>query len=228
MPAGEYVLDAIATDTSGRTALSAARRVVVRSRGEDAPPSVDFVSPAAGARLSGRPTLTATASDDRGVASVRFLAGARVVCTDTAAPYECAYRPRAADVGRATLVAVATDSAGQTGTALRSVRVSRFAPRSVTATTTRGGLRFTTVGRVRRPSAITAKDACGSGYVSVQIQAARKTIASRRVQLSRSCTYRSRVTFRSPKRGKLTVRARFLGNAVLAPRGAKASTVRAR
>ena len=103
MPAGEYVLDAIATDTSGRTALSAARRVVVRSRGEDAPPSVDFVSPAAGARLSGRPTLTATASDDRGVASVRFLAGARVVCTDTAAPYECAYRPRAADVGRATL-----------------------------------------------------------------------------------------------------------------------------
>ena len=49
--------------------------------------------------------------------------------------------------------------------------------------------------------------------------------AQRRVQLSRSCTYRSRVTFRSRKRfatsDKLTVRVRFLGNAVLAPRRAK-------
>ena len=36
------------------------------------------------------------------------------------------------------------------------------------------------------------------------------------------------MTFRSLKRSKLTVRARFLGNAVLAPRRAKATTVRAR
>ena len=232
MPAGEYVLDAIATDTSGRTTLSAARRIVVRSRGEDAPPSVDIVRPADGARLSGRPTIAATAADDRGVASVRFLAGTRVVCTDTAAPYECAYRPRADDVGRTTLVAVATDTAGQTGTALRSVRVSRFAPRSVTAKTTRRGLRFTPTGRVRLPKGLTSKQACGSGYVTVQLKAARKTISTRRVQLSRSCTYRSRVTFRSRKRfatsDKLTVRVRFLGNGVLAPRSARSAKVRAR
>ena len=102
---------------------------------------------------------------------MRFLAGARVVCTDITAPYECAYRLTAADVGRTTLVAVATDTAGQTGTALRSVRVNRFAPRSVTAPTARGGLRFATTGRVRRPAGITAKEACGSGLVSVQLRA---------------------------------------------------------
>jgi hypothetical protein len=223
MPAGEYVLDAIATDTSGRTALSAPRRVVIRSRGEDAPPTVAFTRPAVGAHLGRTPTLAADAADDRGIASVRFLAGERVVCSDRTAPYRCAYKLTAGDVGRTTLVAVATDTAGQTGTAVRGVRVNRFAPRSVTAAIARRGLRFTTTGRVRRPTGIRAKHACGSGFVSVQIKAARKTISSRRVQLSRSCTYRSRVTFRSPKR-RLTVRVRFLGNAVLGPRRAKAIT----
>ena len=62
---GEYVLDAIATDGSGRTALSAPRRVVVPAKpgpGEDAPPTVAFTSPAAGAHLSGTPKLAATAA----------------------------------------------------------------------------------------------------------------------------------------------------------------------
>lgn len=225
MPAGEYVLEAIATDTSGRTTLSAPRRVVIRSRGEDAPPTVAFTKPASGAHLKGRPTLAADAADDRGVASVRFLAGTRVVCTDTTAPYSCAYKLRAGDVGRTTLVAIATDTAGQTGTALRSVRVNRFAPRSVTAKTTRRGLRFTTTGRVRRPTGITSKQACGTGNVRVQIKSGRKTLSSHRVRLSRLCTYRARVTLRSRK-PKLSVRVRFLGNAVLAPRSAKTITLR--
>ncbi len=60
----------------------------------------------------------------------------------------------------------------------------------------------------------------------------RKTISTRRVALSTTCSYRSRVTFRSrnrfPKSGKLTVRVRFLGNAVLAPRRAKSVTLRTR
>ena len=84
---------------------------------DDAPPTVAFTGPADGARLSGAPTLTADAADDRGVASVRFMAGARVLCTDTTAPYACPFSLTGADVGRATLVAVATDGAGQTATA---------------------------------------------------------------------------------------------------------------
>ena len=237
LPAGEYVLDAIATDSSSLTTLSEPRRVVVRSRGEDAPPSVEFTRPAAAALLSGRPTLSANALDDRGVASVRFLAGERVVCTDTTAPYECDYRLGADDVGRTTLVAVATDTAGQTGAALRTVRVSRFTPASIGASVAprrdrRRPFRFTTSGRLRLPSGLTRAQACGSGDVAVVVKAARKTISTRRVALSRSCTYRSRVTFRSRSRftrnGRLSVRVRFLGNTVLGPRRAKAVTVRTR
>ena len=156
---------------------------------------------------------------------MRFLAGERVVCTDTTVPYECAYRLTADDVGRTTLIAVATDSAGQTGAAVRTVTVNRFAPRSLSAKTTprtdrRRPFRFTTRGVLRLPAGVTRKQACAGGDVAVQIKAARKTISTRRVALSRTCSYRSRVTFRSrsrfPKSGKLTVRVRFLGNAVLA------------
>jgi outer membrane protein assembly factor BamB len=204
---------------------------------EDTAPTVAFTAPAAGARLSGSPTLSATASDDRGIASVRFLAGERELCTDTTAPYDCAFRLTAEDVGRTTLVAVATDGAGQTAAALRNVTVNRFAPRSVTATTkpsrdARRPFRFTTSGVVRMPAGIKRGQGCGGGAVSVQIKAARKTISTRRARLSRTCTYRSRVTFRSrnrfPKSGRLTVRVRFLGTAVLAPRRAKTATLRTR
>ena len=65
------------------------------------------------------------------------------------------------------------------------------------------------------------------------IKAARKTISTRRVDADAArCSYRSSVTFRSrnrfPKSGKLTVRVRFLGNAVLGPRRAKTVTLRTR
>jgi hypothetical protein len=246
LPAGEYVLDAVATDGSGLSTVSDFRRIVVPARdggppvggppvpAEDTPPSVAFARPAAGALLSGSPTLSANASDDHGVASVRFLAGERVVCTDTTAPYECDYRLGADDVGRTTLVAVATDTAGQTGAALRTVRVSRFTPAFVSASTAprrdrRRPFRFTTSGRVRLPSGLTRAQACGSGDVAVVVKAARKTISTRRVQLSRTCSYRSRVTFRPrnrfPRNRRLTVRVRFLGNAVLGPRRAEAVAV---
>ena len=249
MAAGEYVLDAVATDdgalTDGEplTTISEPRRIVVPGEpdgpgpGEDAPPSVSFTSPAANAILSGRPTLTATAADDRGVASVRFMAGERVICTDTTAPYECAYPLTAADVGRTTLVAIATDSAGQTGVALRGVQVSRFASPGVTARTTpsrdrRRPFRFTTSGIVRMPAGVTRAQGCGAGDVAVVFKAGRKTISTRRVALTRTCSYRSRVTFRSRKRfprsGRLTVRVRFLGNAVLGARRARTVTVRTR
>jgi hypothetical protein len=239
LPAGEVVLDAIASDGTLET-VSAPRRLKVPAGpgpGEDAPPSVSFAQPAAGATLSGTPKLAATAADDRGVASVRFLAGERLVCTDTTAPYECDYGLTADDVGRTTLVAIATDTAGQTGAALRGVRVSRFTSPAVTARTTpsrdrRRPFRFTTSGIVRMPEGVTRAQGCAGGEVAVQIKAARKTISTRRVALTSTCGYRSRVSFRSrkrfPKSGRLTVRARFLGSAVVGPRRAPSVRVRTR
>ena len=95
---------------------------------EDKPPTIAWAAPVPSARLSPTRTteLQVTPADDRGVTSVRFLDDDRVVCTDTAAPFTCAYRPREQDVGRNTLVAIATDAGGQTASAVRLVEVARF------------------------------------------------------------------------------------------------------
>ena len=119
------------------------------------------------------------------------MAGARVLCTDTTAPYACPFPLTGADVGRATLVAVATDGAGQTATAVRGVRVRRFTPSSVTARTKRSGARVTTSGRVRLPKGVTAKQACASGLVSVQLVARARRSRPGARNSARSCTFRS-------------------------------------
>ena len=103
---------------------------------EDRPPTVSFTEPAGdGTRLgtSAGTTLTATASDDRGVARVVFLDDERVLCEVVAPPYTCEYEPRGEDVGRNTLTAVAVDSSEQTATALRTVTVGLFATPSVSS-----------------------------------------------------------------------------------------------
>ena len=165
------------------------------------------------------------------------MAGERVLCTDTPRPYDCAYRLTADDVGKTTLVAIATDTAGQTGAALRGVRVSRFTSPGVSARTTprrdaRRPFRFATSGRVRMPAGVSRAQGCATGDVAVVVKAGNKTISTRRAALTRTCGYRSSVSFRSRKRftksGRLTVRVRFLGNAVLGPRFAKSVAVRTR
>jgi subtilisin family serine protease len=87
-------------------------------------PTAALTAPANGATVTGTVLLTATASDDRGVISeVNFLAGEQVVCTDTAAPYECSWNTRPEGNGAVTLRVKASDRFG-------NVAVS--APRTVT------------------------------------------------------------------------------------------------
>lgn len=203
---------------------------------EDRPPSVSFTAPGAGARIAAnRPTtLRAEAGDDRGVARVLFLDDDRVVCTDTAPPYECGYQPRAEDVNRNTLAAVAVDTSEQSSFAGRTVTVPRFTATRLTARTTprrdrTRPYRFTTSGRLLLPSVLpTARPAC-RGRVSIQVKTGGATISTRRTSLTRRCTYRSRVTFRVPRRlvrRALKVTVRFAGNSVVAPRNATSYYIR--
>jgi Ca2+-binding RTX toxin-like protein len=218
-------------ETVNRTNVTSAFNVP-----EDAPPSVSWVGPAAGKTL---PTSTATtlqvnATDDHGISKVEFYVGNRLVCTATTAPYTCSYRPLGSDLGRDTLVAIAYDTAGQTATSLNSVIVPRFAPKSITATTkprkaTTFPATFKTRGRVVLPAGVTAAQGCTGGHVSIQFRAGKKTISSRRVATSKSCTYSSSVKFRIPSRlhpRSLTVLVRFLGSTVLGPRSHKRYTVK--
>ena len=206
---------------------------------EDRAPTVAFTFPASGALLPTRaPTvLTATATDDRGIANVLFVDDERIVCTDAVAPYTCTYQARGEDVGRNTLAVIAVDTAQQTASALRAVNVDRFAPAGITGTVApardlRAPYRFRTAGRLRLPPGVTSALGCEDGQMSIQIKAGAKTISTRRATLSRSCAFTSTVTFRDRRRftrnGRLRFTIRFTGNEVLTRSAAVVRSVRTR
>ncbi len=113
--------------------------------------------------------------------------------------------------------------------------VPRVAIRGMTARVSptrdrRAPYRFTVSGRIIRPAGI-GPSACRRGTVSAQWKTiGGTTLSTRRVTLSSTCTYRSRVTFQNKKRlgnGRLKVRVRFRGNARFLPRGPLTRTLRA-
>ncbi len=83
------------------------------------PPTVSMTAPASGATVSGVVTLTASASDNVGVAGVQFkLDGANLGAEDTTGPaYSAAWDTTTATNGSHTLTAVARDAAGNVATA---------------------------------------------------------------------------------------------------------------
>lgn len=88
------------------------------------PPTVSITSPANGASVARRSTITitATASDNVGVTRVEFLVNGALQCTDTTAPYSCNWRVPNVKNQTHQLQARALDQAGNVGTA--SVQVT--------------------------------------------------------------------------------------------------------
>jgi predicted acyl esterase len=124
---------------------------------------------------------------------------------------------------------------GQVGEPGTVARPGRARPRGlrvrVTRRITRRARRFTTTGRLLLPAFVTASEGC-RGRVSVQVKSGRRTVSTRRASLGPRCTFRSRVTFRDPRRlrGARTLRftVRFHGNGALLRRAARSVRVRAR
>ena len=197
---------------------------------EDAPPTVAFTAPAEGARVPGGVVqATIAAADDRGVARVILLDDGKTVGSDTTAPYQIAYQPTGADVGRNTLIAVAVDTAGQTASAVRPIVLGKFTARSVTlsvkpARDRRAPYAFTAAGTIRRPAGVSGSQGC-RGTVRVQVTKGGRSIARRTVRVKRNCTYSVRIRVRS--RGSATFRATFSGNSVLKSRRSAARRGRA-
>jgi len=110
-------------------------------------------------------------------------------------------------------------------------RRGRLSARVTPARELRAPYRFRTSGRLTLPSAITRTAGC-SGRVSVQVKRGKVTISTRRVTLSRTCTYSSRVSFANRRRfaraTRLRFTARFLGNARVLPVSATPRTSRIR
>ena len=197
---------------------------------EDLAPAIAFLTPARNALLrAAGARVTFSTLDDRGIAGVRLYDDGRLVGVAAAAPYAIAYRPNGGDVGSDTLVAIATDTAGQSATAIRSVRVARFTPRQLSARVTpahdgRTPYRFRASGTLSPPTGVTRAQGCKEGIVSVRVRRGATTVSTRRATLRRNCTYSTTVTGRA---GSLRVRAQFLGNGVLAPRTSPTRTVHA-
>jgi YD repeat-containing protein len=125
-----------ATDDAGNVSTSAPVNVTVDNT---APPTGMVSGPAAGATVGGDVTVSATASDDVGVASVAFLVdGVQVGAPVTAAPWQATWKtldPLAGTPnGAHQLTAVVTDTSGQqVVTAAESVTVNNLASTAYSA-----------------------------------------------------------------------------------------------
>lgn len=88
-PSGAVTLYAVSTDAAGNTKTSSTVTVTV----DNLAPVVDVTNPANGSVVQRRSTVTiaATATDSVGVTKVEFFVGGVLRCTDTAAPYTCAW-----------------------------------------------------------------------------------------------------------------------------------------
>lgn len=199
---------------------------------DDRPPQMTWTAPDAGDLLpSNRPTtLSVNATDDRGLARVQFFDDDRLVCEDTVAPYECDYQPRGSDVGRNTLLAVGIDTANQTTTLVRPVRVRRFSSSSLSLSIRpsrdrRPPYTFRATGRLARPDTVAPSQGC-SGEVTIKARTSRRTALTRRAKLSRNCEYSLTLRFRSRPASRLRVTARFGGNDVMASRTSRRRTIR--
>ncbi len=118
---GVHTLAAVARDAAGNTATATTVTVTVSNIVIDTtPPTVSITGPANGVTVSGGSVIvTATASDNVGVAGVQFkLDGANLGAEDTTAPYSFSWDSTLSVNGSHTLSAVARDAAGNTATAI--------------------------------------------------------------------------------------------------------------
>jgi len=103
---------------------------------EKVPPSVVFMTPAAGSFVSSTMTVSVNATDNAGVASVQFLLdGAAFGAAIATAPYTFSWDTKTAADGLHNLAAVATDASGNSATSVIPLTVDNSAPqvREVTA-----------------------------------------------------------------------------------------------
>ncbi len=202
-------ITAIVTDSRGQTSAHS----ISVGASEDESPYIELLEPEP--TRNGGWELYAIADDDRGVEEVTFYLDGEEECVDTEPPFVCRVRPRFEPRDRLGIVAIATDSNGQTSTALGTLRLpNKLQSRGLSLKVDRGSnRRIYAEGRLRFPDTIRRRDAC-DGEVEVTLRARGDAVRTRTVELDNRCEYVA--ALRAP-RGEYRVRARFLGNDVLRP-----------
>jgi len=114
---GTHSFTAKAFDAAGNSRTSTAVSVSVNIPSADTvKPTVSLASSATSVTTAGTLTLTATASDNVGVARVEFYDGTTLLASDTAAPYTQAVSVTRANNGTHSFTAKAFDAAGNNAT----------------------------------------------------------------------------------------------------------------
>src|SRR5579863_7309920 len=129
-PNGPHTVKAVATDGAGNSTTSATVTVTINNTVADTtPPAVAITAPATSATVSGTVNVTATASDNVGVATVQFqVDGVNAGGLDGATPYAYAWDTTKVANGVHKLDAIAKDAAGNATTSLSvSVTVNNAA-----------------------------------------------------------------------------------------------------
>lgn len=84
------------------------------SSGDFFPPSVEITSPQDGATVSGVVDISAVATDDSGIESVRFYLGTTLLGVDEIAPYSWLWNTAAGAAGQVQIEARVADTFGNT------------------------------------------------------------------------------------------------------------------
>jgi hypothetical protein len=123
---GAHTVTAKAFDSSGHVGTSAPVSIIV----DNTAPTTAISAPAQSAKVRGTVQITATASDNLGVARVEFYAGTTLIGTATTAPYSVNWDTTStANGSNVTLTTRAYDAAGNvTPSADRVVTVDNAAP----------------------------------------------------------------------------------------------------
>jgi YVTN family beta-propeller protein/VCBS repeat-containing protein len=124
---GSYRLTAVARDAAGNITTTSTRTVIVANP-DTVAPTVNLTAPADLAGVTGTVTLSATATDNVGVAGVQFLVngtplGAEDTTPDPDGGYSVVWDTATVADGTYTLTAQARDTAGNTGTSTVTVAV---------------------------------------------------------------------------------------------------------
>jgi len=129
-------------------------------------PTIVWSAPAQGATITGTTTLTATATDNVGVAGVQFFVdGAAVQAEDTTSPYSISLNTRTYTNGSHTLAARARDTAGNVATSTITVTVTNTTPDTTIPTVS---VTAPTGGTVSGTVTITATAADNIGVANVR------------------------------------------------------------
>jgi subtilisin family serine protease len=113
-PNGTRTLTAKARDRSGNVGIS--QPVTVTAENDLTPPVVGFTAPAPDATLMGTVTLSANATDDRGVVRVEFYSSIRQIGARLSPPYNYPWNTAAEPTGTHYLTVKAFDEAGNSVT----------------------------------------------------------------------------------------------------------------